>query len=284
MYCVYIKAGTRTKETKMSYNEQIQDIQAMGRKLWEENKYENARAVYETLFSFNLSPLDKAKLLANIAQLYKEEGKKDDAINKAEEAITIIDENELYRSYEGSHLRGYLNGFINRLENRCIWDIRYKPGIPLGMNLSMPYSLRAYLSICIICTGIANVVVSQYSFYKLEIILPNENIIINISPIIGWIIGWFVYRSFVSIYIYQLTDLLIYFFNISIEKALARTVDILTLCAILYLIFLRSLFDSLLTKLLWIFVVFLYVFIRIYLILKSERYARQIKKRGLIIK
>ena len=90
-------------------------------KLWRQGSYGEARRLYEEVLSTTPPSLDRAKLLANIAQIYDKEGKKERAISTAEEALTVISSLGLYRSTKGTHLRGFLVGYLNRLKGRSSW-------------------------------------------------------------------------------------------------------------------------------------------------------------------
>ena len=64
--------------------------------LWREGDFSGARNLYEEITESVSLPLDKAKALGNIAQLYKEEGDFDGALKAATAAVRILNENKLY--------------------------------------------------------------------------------------------------------------------------------------------------------------------------------------------
>ena len=106
----------------MSNPDSIQNKANKAGALWREKDYAGARVLYEEIAEFISLPLDKAKMMGNVAQLYAEEGDQAGALSAANIAIKIVNDNELYKSLEGSHLRGYLNGLINRLQNKGTWE------------------------------------------------------------------------------------------------------------------------------------------------------------------
>ncbi len=81
-------------------------------------KWREARLCYEKMIRLGLPPLDEAKMLANIMQMYEKEGDTEAAINAGMQALELIQNYRLYETMEGVHLRGFLNGSLRRLRGQ----------------------------------------------------------------------------------------------------------------------------------------------------------------------
>lgn len=211
-------------------------------KLWRQGNYLEARHLYEEALTEATLPLDKAKLLANISQIYEKEESLSQAINTAEEALKIINNYKLYESLEGSHLRGYLNGFINRAKGKSCWaTLEYDESIPLEMNLSPPDRIRTHFSIAIIAAGLSGTIGSQVPIMRLEVLWTNGSICVY--SIIGFIFGWAATSKLLEQAVISLCMLR----KKTIRSCLRPAVNLLTLIAFVYLIMMPFLLKELLS-------------------------------------
>ena len=84
-------------------------------------EWESARKCYEVILGHDeLSPLDRAKTLANVMQMYEEEKDIVRAVYAGVMAYKIVQKHRLYRGTEGAHLRGYVRGSLNRLREQYL--------------------------------------------------------------------------------------------------------------------------------------------------------------------
>ncbi len=214
--------------------------------LWRQGNYVDARRLYEEVLSITSLPLDKAKTLANIAQMYEKEGLKEDAIRTAEKAINVIHADETYKTLEGSHLRGYLNGFLNRLQGKDRYaPPKYDDSVPLEMNLSIPDRLRAHFSIAIIAGGLSGTIGSQIPISRLDIIMSNGSIIVY--SIAGIIFGW----AATSTLLQQTVMSLCILKNKPMHECLRPAINLLTITAISYLVLMPFVLSDLLIEVVW---------------------------------
>ena len=76
--------------------------------LLKHERWQEARECYEKLLSFELTPEDRARALANIMQTYAHEGNQELAIKYGKQARELA---------QSGFLKGLLDGTLNRLEN-----------------------------------------------------------------------------------------------------------------------------------------------------------------------
>ena len=203
--------------------------------LWKEGDYCGARLLYEDIIASISLPLDKAKTLSNIAQLYAKEGDINGAIDNAHAAIKVVNENELFKSMAGSHLRGYLNGFVNRLEGKGRWEtVPFNESIPLDLNLSIFSRLRVHFSVAVI-SGVLLATLNT------EMRMPNLNISLNHGKIVIFSFAGVMFSIFfASILLRQTVCAVIALTGQNAEKSLGPAVNLLTFFAALYLLFLPN--------------------------------------------
>ena len=90
----------------------------------DQEQWREAREAYQKAISKKLTPIDKAKMLANVMQMYEKEGNANAAIATGEQIIQEIQMNQLYHTNEGVHLRGFTNGSLRRLRGESFpWDL-----------------------------------------------------------------------------------------------------------------------------------------------------------------
>jgi len=207
--------------------------------LWRKEDYTGARGLYEERIDSISLPLDKAKTLGNIAQLYEKEGDAVGAINAANAAIKIVNENELYKSLEGSHLRGYLNGFINRLQKKDRWEpLPYDENISIDMNLNVFARVRAHFSVTVISGVMFSILSSEVNIPSIDIPFFHEKIIV--FSLAGFLFSIF----FTSSLLQQLTTAVMSASKCNAQNSLKPALNLLTAVAILYLFLLPSAFWS----------------------------------------
>ena len=171
-----------------------EDEDAAG-ELWQQGRYAEARRLYQSLVSESPQPMDRAKLLTNIAQIYEKEGDKVRAIAAAQEAMQIVSSYEQHRSLEGTQLRGFLNGFLNRLKGRKRWAApEFDAYLPLEMNLSVPGRLRVHFSIAVIAAALSATIGSQVPIPQLNVVWTNGSI--TSYSIVGCVFGWAATKHF----------------------------------------------------------------------------------------
>jgi len=76
---------------------------------------------YEGILDTPLSALDRAKILANLMQMYDKLGDKQKALNAGLGALDLV-ANVYADSSEVLHLRGYVRGYVYRLQGRAAPD------------------------------------------------------------------------------------------------------------------------------------------------------------------
>lgn len=199
--------------------------------LWREKDYTDARILYQEIEKSISLPLDRAKIMANIAQLYAEESNKTEALNTANIAIKIIHDNELYKSLEGSHLRGYLNGFINRLQDKGTWKpLSYDKNISIEMNLNVFDRVRAHFSVAVISGAIFSILSSELNIPSIDISLFHKKIIV--FSLSGFLFSIF----FTSGILKQSIVTIMTIFKRDVKNSLKPAVNLLSIIAVLYLI------------------------------------------------
>ncbi len=204
-------------------------------KLWRKGNYCEARSLYEEIIPSVSLPLDKAKMLSNIAQLYEKEGDITGAIDNAHAAIKVVNANELFKTMEGSHLRGYLNGFVNRLEGKGRWEaLPFDENIPLDLNLSTFNRLRVHFSIAVISGVLLSTLSTDLRIPDLNISLVHGKIVI--FSLAGLIFSIF----FASSLLRQTVGAVMALTGRNPEKCLLPAVNFLTILSMLYLLFLPN--------------------------------------------
>ena len=209
-------------------------------KLWRSGDISEARNIYQELVNFVELPLDRAKLLSNIAQIYEKEGNIEKAIDTANESIQYINEKKIYESLEGSHLVGFLNGFVNRLKGKERWNApEYDESIPLERNLSIPDRILVHLSVAIIGAGISSTIISQIPALKYSFFGPTGNVLIL------WIIGFIIGAMISSNVFEQFLDFYMRMSNRPIKYSLKPAVKLLSFLGFIYLVLMPFLFKDL---------------------------------------
>jgi tetratricopeptide (TPR) repeat protein len=207
--------------------------------LWRDKDYTEARILYQEIENSISLPLDRAKIMGNIAQLYAEEGNKTNALNTANAAIKIINDNELYKLLEGAHLRGYLNGFINRLQDKGTWEpLSYDKNIPIELNLNVFDRVRAHFSVAVISGVIFSILSSELSIPSIDISLFHKKIIVfSLTGFLfsGFFTSGMLQQSIVTIMAISKRDA---------KNSLKPAVNLLSVIAVLYLIVFSSAFWS----------------------------------------
>lgn len=123
-------------------------VERAGR-LWREQKFAEARTLYEQIYQQqNLSPIDKAKMLANVAQIWRDEGYSEKAIEYGYRTISELAQYELYKKPDGSHLFGFMRGMLNRLQDKPQYGILdFVPGLPIVEHLSPIHRVCAHFAV-----------------------------------------------------------------------------------------------------------------------------------------
>ena len=228
----------------MGYSDSIQEKAEQADTLWRGGDFADARVLYKKISHSIPAPLDKAKMLGNVAQLYEKEGDVDNAINTASAAIKIVNKEQLYKSLEGSHLRGYLNGFINRLQNKDTWEpMPYDEDIPIGLNLNVFDRVRAHFSVTAISGVLFATLSSQANIPSIDIPLFHEKIVV--FSLAGFLFSIF----FTSGLLQQVVNAIMAFTGRDIVNSLKPAVNLLTFIAVFYLLFMPSVFWSMASEL-----------------------------------
>jgi len=84
----------------------------------ESEDWGGAAKCYEEILVTCFLPLDRAKTLANLMQMYDKLGDKQKALNAGLEALDFV-ANAYADSSEVLHLRGYVRGYVSRLQGRA---------------------------------------------------------------------------------------------------------------------------------------------------------------------
>jgi hypothetical protein len=98
----------------------IEQLQSDASRFRSEERWTLARSCYETILEGDLSPIERAKTLANLMQMYENDQDIERAVYVGAMSYKIIQNNRLFRHAEGAHLRGYLRGSLNRLREEYI--------------------------------------------------------------------------------------------------------------------------------------------------------------------
>jgi hypothetical protein len=102
----------------MASRSETDEIAERASTLRRDSKWREARLHYERLLSRYSAPIDKAKMQANIMQMYEEEGRPADAIRAGEDALRRVELYGLHQSDEGTYLRGFVRGRLQRLRGK----------------------------------------------------------------------------------------------------------------------------------------------------------------------
>jgi len=228
----------------MNYPDLIQEKAKKAGVLWKKREYQSARHLYDEIIDSISFPLDKAKMLANIAQLYEQEGNVVKAVTSARTAIAFVNEHELFKSLEGSHLRGCLTGLINRLHGKRSWEaLPYEKDIPIEMNLNIYDRVRVHLSVGVISGVLIATLSSNINIPSLDIPFLHKKIIVFSSS--GFLFSVF----FTSKLLQQATYAIMSLSGRSMEKSLKPAANFLSSAAVLYLLFMPSAFWSMVSDL-----------------------------------
>jgi len=84
----------------------------------ESENWAGAARCYEEILDTPLPDLDRAKILANLMQMYDKLEDKQKALNAGLEALGLV-ANMYADSSEVLHLRGYVSGYVSRLQGRA---------------------------------------------------------------------------------------------------------------------------------------------------------------------
>jgi hypothetical protein len=124
------------------------DIFSRASALRRERRWAEARACYEQLLSLDLSPMDRAKMLANIAQMFEEEGATAEAVRTAEEVLQVVERYGLAESSEGIHLRGFMTGRLRRLRGEAVpWQLYIRILAPYIIGAAIGATIGAQIQI-----------------------------------------------------------------------------------------------------------------------------------------
>jgi len=93
----------------------MNELEAQASALREQKRWCEARKCYEEMITLGLGPMDEAKILANIMQMYEKEGNIEKAMEAGTRAFDIVQTYRLYETNEGAHLRGFIRGRLGRL-------------------------------------------------------------------------------------------------------------------------------------------------------------------------
>ena len=84
----------------------------------ESENWGGAARCYEEILDAPLFALDRAKTLANLMQMYDKLGRKQEALSAGLGAMELIEASVSDDDSEVWHLRGYVRGYVDRLQGR----------------------------------------------------------------------------------------------------------------------------------------------------------------------
>lgn len=165
----------------MANQSQAQQLATEAGVLRRQGHIAEARQRYEESLALELIPLNRAKILANIMQLHDQEGNPEQAEAMAWKAFDIIQEHDLASTMEGAHLRGYIRGYLMRLQ-----------GVPLEASQTMEKRfLLIFLSSFVIGAAIGAAVGSKIPLQGVTIAGIAFSDLRYAGAGIGAIVGWF---------------------------------------------------------------------------------------------
>jgi len=99
----------------MNNQSQINELEDRAASFREKGLWSEACECYEKILQFELSHLNKAKILGNLMQMYEKVEKLEEAIDVGTKALEIVEAYSLHNSMEGARLRGFVKGCLSRL-------------------------------------------------------------------------------------------------------------------------------------------------------------------------